>query len=93
MACHRFLINFVSQNLLALFPSLHYTYKAVQLRFVLRNSLAFVYYKSANSSTTMFNNDFTGYEMTHDCMASIPMHSPFKLKCMHPLYTHIHTYT
>ena len=32
---------------------------------------------SVNTCKTTFSNDFTGYKITHDCMALIPMHCPF----------------
>ena len=28
---------------------------------------------------TLFNNDFTGCKIRHDCMAPIPMHCPFNI--------------
>ena len=48
--------------------------------FTSHSSYAIVQYKnSVNSCKTMLNNNFTGCEIMHDCMALIPMHCPFNL--------------
>ena len=39
----------------------------------------------------MFNNDFTGYEITQDCKASILVHCPFNVNS-YKEYIHLATY-
>ena len=44
---------------------------------------------SAYFCETTFNNDFKGWEITHDCIASIPMYCPFN--SLAHIGTHIHS--